>query len=126
MIILEEFRDMLDSIEEEIPEEFFRELNGGILLMENEKIHPKSKGDELKIMGEYVRSHTMGRLIYIYYGSFKAVYRDASYEVLYKEVKHTLLHELTHHLESLAGYRDLEVEDEIGIHNYLKSKEEIQ
>jgi len=30
-----------------------------------------------------------------------------------------LTHELTHHLESLAGERDLEIEDEIRLDRYL-------
>lgn len=119
---MEEFREYLDEACEQIPEEYYGELNGGVLLREEVKIHPKSNGDELKIMGEYVYSRTMGRLIYIYYGSFMAVYGEASKELLKREIKHTLEHELTHHLESLAGEKDLEIADEIQIHRYLERK----
>ncbi|MGF7011132.1 putative Zn-dependent protease with MMP-like domain [Lachnospiraceae bacterium PF1-22] len=122
MVSMEEFREYLDEACEQIPEEYYGELNGGVLLREEVKIHPKSNGDELKIMGEYVYSRTMGRLIYIYYGSFMAVYGEASKELLKREIKHTLEHELTHHLESLAGEKDLEIADEIQIHRYLERK----
>lgn len=119
MIEIEEFRGMLDDLVREIPEQYFTELNGGVLLLEGEKIHPKSRESELKIMGEYVRSRTMGRVIHIYYGSFIAVYGNSSYNFMKERVRETLRHELTHHLESLAGERDLEIEDEITIHQYL-------
>ena len=120
---VEEFRVLLDNILEEIPEEYFVDLNGGVCLEEKAKIHVKSVGDELKIMGEYVRSSTLGRSIWIYYGSFMDIYGHCSREKIYQELKKTVLHELTHHLESLAGFRDLEVEDEVQLGLYLKSKE---
>ncbi|MFV0362277.1 MAG: metallopeptidase family protein [Suipraeoptans sp.] len=120
MVSIEEFREMLDELAAEIPAEFYVDLNGGILLKEEVKIHPKSRGEDLKIMGEYVRSRYMGRLINIYYGSFMEVYGNLSYNVLRERVNDTLRHELTHHLESLAGYKDLEVEDEVFLHRYLE------
>lgn len=124
MVNAEQFREMMDDIIAGIPSEFLTELNGGILLLAEEKVHPRSVGSELKIMGEYVRSRAMGRLIYIYYGSFMAVYGHTSAAFLKSELRRTILHELTHHLESLAGYRDLEVEDEVSLHNYLQRKAE--
>lgn len=119
---VEEFRDMLDEILESIPEEYFVELNGGVQLIEETKIHPQSIGNELRIMGEYRRSGTLGRNIHIYYGSFMDIYGNCTKEQLYTRVRETVLHELMHHLESLAGYRDLEVEDEIALAKYKESK----
>lgn len=108
---IEEVHTMLDEIAEEIPEEFFEKLNEGIILLPEYKIHPESRlEDKLYIMGEYSKSIT-GRHIVIYYGSFKRVHSRVSMELLRKKLKDTLLHEFTHHLESLAGERGLEIKD---------------
>lgn len=115
---IEEVNDMLDKIATEIPVEFFAKLNEGVVLLEEYKIHPESRaGDTLYIMGEYSRSVT-GRNIKIYYGSFKNVYRGISNEELQQNLKHTLLHEFTHHLESLAGERGLEIQDSHDMKKY--------
>lgn len=119
---VEEFSDMLGDIMDEIPDEFYHELNGGVILKEEIKFHPQSIGEDLCIMGEYHTSTSMGRYIFIYYGSFMRVHGFRPYEELRHEVKHTLIHEFRHHLESLAGYRDLEVEDEVSINTYLQAK----
>ena len=112
---------MLSQIGEEIPGELFRHLNGGVVLLEACKAHPQSAGD-LYIMGEYSHRHDMGRCIYIYYGSFMRVYGYAPEDVLRKQLRGTLLHELTHHLESLAGERGLEVKDRIKLEEYRRAR----
>lgn len=112
---------MLDEISEEIPKEFFKELNEGVVLLPQSKTHPESRGDELLVLGEYSRSVT-GRNIKIYYGSFKRVYKGLSYEDLYEELKETLLHEFTHHLESLADERGLEIKDAIRLEEYRNKR----
>lgn len=115
---IEEVNDMLDKIATEIPAEFFNKLNEGVVLLEEYKIHPESRvRDKLYILGEYSRSVT-GRNIKIYYGSFKNVYRGISNDALYENLKHTLLHEFTHHLESLSGERGLEVKDSTDMKKY--------
>ena len=73
-------------------------------------------------MGEYIRNGAMSRNVHIYYGSFMAIYGHLSREQLKTRVRETVLHELMHHLESLAGYRDLEVDDEVKLHKYLGAK----
>ncbi len=115
---IDQVHDMLDKIATEIPAEFFDNLNEGVVLLEEYKIHPESRSsDTLYIMGEYCRSVT-GRNIKIYYGSFKNIYREISYDALYENLKHTLLHEFTHHLESLAGERGLEFQDHTDMKKY--------
>ncbi|MDR1001729.1 MAG: metallopeptidase family protein [Oscillospiraceae bacterium] len=69
-------------------------------------------------MGEYSYSRDLGRMITIYYGSFAAVYGYLTPEDLKKEIRRTLLHEFTHHLESLSGLSDLEVKDKIEMEQY--------
>ncbi|HCX65227.1 MAG TPA: hypothetical protein DHN33_08460 [Eubacteriaceae bacterium] len=119
MITIDEMQEMLEDIVSEFPKEFFKELNGGILLLEEAKLDPKSVRNDLYIMGQYHRGGSMGRYISIYYGSFQKLYGHFSEEKIRKRLRETVKHEFTHHLESLAGERSLEREDEIFMMNYL-------
>ena len=119
MVTIEEFDLMLDGIAQEIPAEFFGGLSGGIILREESKLHPEGTGD-LFIMGEYTSRRDMGRCIYIYYGSFLCAYGHLPRGALRGRLRATLLHELTHHLESLAGERGLEVEDRLQLEEYRR------
>ena len=115
---IEVVHKMLDEISEEIPAEFYDGLNEGIVLLPESKLHPESRvGNKLYIMGEYCRSIT-GRNIVIYYGSFRNVHFGISEADLQEELKHTLLHEFTHHLESRAGERGLEIKDQRNLNKY--------
>ena len=84
---IDEVHSILDEIADEIPLEFFKELNEGIVLLPGYRLHPESRnGDKLYIMGQYSKSIT-GRNIKIFYGSFKRVYRNASMRVLREKLK---------------------------------------
>ena len=120
MYTIDETQDMLDAIAEELPEEFFKDLNGGILLLPEEKLSPYALNDDLFILGEYQHGGMMGRLIKIYYGSFARMFSHVSRERYIEKLRETLLHEFTHHLESLAGVRDLEVWDEEQLAEYYR------
>jgi hypothetical protein len=61
----------------------------------------------------------MGRYIIIYYGSFIALFGHLSDEQMTRELRKTLRHEFTHHLESLAGEDGLEKEDDDFMRKYL-------
>ena len=121
MISIEEVNEMLDEIAAELPEEIFRDLNGGVSLLPDTRISSAAPDGGLYTLGEYRRDQ-MGRYIVIYYGSICAVYGSTTSARLRKHLKRILSHELTHHLESLAGERDLEVEDEIELDKYLRNK----
>ena len=122
MVNFEEFQDLIDEIIQTFPEEFFRELCGGVFAREYVKIHPASLHGELLIMGEYcIRPH-LGRFIIIYYGSFERIYGHLDKEALAVHLRKVLLHEFRHHLESLAGERDLEVEDAMQIAEYIERR----
>ncbi|MDR0249390.1 MAG: metallopeptidase family protein [Oscillospiraceae bacterium] len=112
MLSYAETGDLLDAMAEELPEEFFNDLNGGIVLLPQSKLHPESGGGDVYILGEYHRDAVLGRRIVIYYGSFEAVYPLAGREAVTRELRKTLRHEFTHHIESLAGERGLERKDE--------------
>lgn len=117
---IEEVHNMLNEIAEEIPKDFFKKLNEGIILLPNVKLHPESRPrNKLYILGEYRRSIT-GRNIAIYYGSFKRVHGHLSKEKLREKLKDSLLHEFTHHLESLAGEKGLEIKDKEDLERYRK------
>lgn len=119
MISLEEMEDLLDEIAAGFPREIFMELNGGILLLPETKMNPVGKNNDLYTMGAYHKGGSMGRYIVIYYGSFMKVYGRLGKESLKEKLTHTLKHEFTHHLESLAGERGLEIEDARFIAEYL-------
>ena len=123
MVEFEEFAKMLDEITQDIPKAFFNELNGGIILKEENKVHEESRDDDLYTLGEYCVCSQMGRQIIIYYGSFSKIYGNNKKKELKEKLKKTILHEFTHHLESLAGERDLEIEDEMFMAQYRKRLE---
>jgi hypothetical protein len=50
LITIEETETMLNEISEELPAEFYKELNGGILLLPNTEMHPEGKADDLYIL----------------------------------------------------------------------------
>ena len=109
VLTIDEVYDILDELAEELPPALFESLNGGILLLEDEVPDPEA-GEDIFIMGEYCWDE-LGRYINLYYGSFAAVLYDEPREVWVDELRTTLRHELTHHVEGLAGDRSLEVKD---------------
>lgn len=122
MIPIEEVEEILEEIATELPQEFYKELNGGIILLPDVRLDPAGLYKDLYIMGEYHSGGGLGRYIAIYYGSFERVYGHLSREGLKKQLAQTLKHEFTHHLESLAGEDDLEEEDERFLQDYLRRK----
>jgi predicted Zn-dependent protease with MMP-like domain len=117
MYTIDQVQEMLNDIAKEIPDMFFKHLNGGVILSEDIKAHHQSRGD-LFVMGEYRNWRAMGRSIIIYYGSFMRVYGNAPEHILREKLRETLLHEFTHHIESLAGERGLEIKDKIQMNKY--------
>lgn len=122
MISIEEMEAMLDEIAAGIPQEIYRELNGGIILLPEAKLNTMSRDNDLYILGEYHKGGSMGRYIAIYYGSFSCVYGHLGKEPLKEQLKHTLKHEFIHHIESLAGERGLEIKDAQYMADYLNRK----
>lgn len=119
---IEKAQAMLEQIAETIPAELYKELNGGILLLPQAKMSPHAVADDLYILGEYQSGGSMGRLIKIYYGSFEKLFGHLEEEAFKERLKKTLFHEFTHHLESLAGARDLEIEDARQLARYRKER----
>ncbi len=122
MVSLDEMEEMLDEIAAGIPQEIYKELNGGIILLPEAKLNSISNKNDLYILGEYHKGGNMGRYITIYYGSFVHVYGHLGREPLKEQLKRTLKHEFTHHIESLAGERGLEIKDAQFLADYLNRR----
>ncbi len=112
MVSIDEMRGLLDDLLNEIPYPIWVNLNGGIVLLPDVKLSLHSTEERpIYTMGEYHYSHGMGRSVRLYYGSIMAVYGHLSMDEMVKQLDKILKHELTHHLESMAGERELERED---------------
>lgn len=105
--------DLLDKVAEPFPEALFEGLNGGVHLVEDAMPDPEFPQAELYIMGEY-HEDLLGRYINLYYGSFAAVAarEDWEEEDWRTELRRTLSHELTHHMEGRGGLHALDDKDE--------------
>lgn len=113
----------LNEVAKDIPDDIYMHLNGGIVLLPDIRISPQSLQGDLYTLGTYFNDpYGLGRYIAIYYGSFVQVCRGQSVEEQKKSLRDVLYHELTHHLESLAGVRDLEVKDEQFMAEYREKK----
>lgn len=124
MITIDRFQELADEAAADIPQEFFDHLNGGIVILPQRKLHPESRPESpLCVMGEYTHSHMMGRNILLYYGSIMSGYGHLDDESLKNEIRRIILHEFTHHLESLAGTNQLEVDDAVRLRRYLSQFE---
>ncbi len=119
MITIDEMEILIEEIVERLPEDLFKGLNGGVILLPDEKENKNSQKNDLFILGEYHSGGIMGRYIAIYYGSFMHLYGHLSINRLRKKLMHTIKHEFTHHLESLAGEKDLEIDDAVKMQKYL-------
>ncbi|MBR2928374.1 MAG: metallopeptidase family protein [Oscillospiraceae bacterium] len=112
ILSIDEVGEILDCIVSELPKEILEGLNGGVCLLEDEMRPAGKAGDYSLLLGQYFASSALGRRVELYYGSFLASFRTSPREAWEEQLKKTLYHELTHHLEHQAGCRDLEVEDE--------------
>ena len=121
ILSFDEVGDLLDQMAEEFPEEFYRDMNGGISLLPQAVEDPA--GEALYIMGEYCND-MMGRYINLYYGSFAALaeQEDWSEEDWEDELYTTLTPEFPHHVEGLAGERGLEIRDQLELEQYKQEQ----
>jgi hypothetical protein len=108
---LRRFSNRANRFVESLPPRLLETLNGGII------IEPKAKYDgDYLIMGEYLEDPGLGRLVILYYGSFRESLGSAPENEWNEEIEETILHELRHHVESLAGIDDLSVEEMFELH----------
>ena len=103
MLSYEEAGAVLDELVDELPDGIFENLNGGVSFVEE----AVTSEDGRYTLGTYFRNE-MGRYVELYYGSFVELYGEMDDEIFRRRLKSTLHHELTHHIESMAGDRSLE------------------
>jgi hypothetical protein len=116
-VTYEAFVETAERLWAEIPEEFKRGLQG-LHILEEARPDPEEPG--LLRLGEYHDPgfpsvlggfEGIGRHIALFYGSFAALAAEEPGFDWEEEIWETLLHELRHHLESLAWRNDLVRED---------------
>ncbi len=121
MIGIEEYRQIISELMDELPEEFFRGLSGGVIVSEALVIPDYARGNDLFTMGQYQILSGMRQII-MYKGSFDRVYPQADAAEARELLRGILRHEFRHHLESLGGVHNsssLEAEDERKKQDYL-------
>lgn len=101
---------LLDELAEPFPEALFEGLNGGVHLVEEAMRDPELP--QVYILGEYCED-LLGRYINLYYGSFAALAEKEAWtpEDWREELRQTLSHELTHHMEGRSGLHALDDRD---------------
>lgn len=120
MVTLDQFEELANELYERIPEKFFHGLSGGIIINEQAEQRDPDLPD-VYVLGEYVEDdYGLGRYIVLYYGSFAALFGDEPTSVWQEELWETMIHEIRHHIESLAGIDDLEKEDELELAEFRR------
>ena len=113
MICMEEFREIISELLDELPEAFFRRLTGGVIVSEGTMVPDYAQNNDLYTMGQY-RVFSGVRQIVIYKGSFDRVYSMADADKARTVLRGVIRHEFRHHMEFISGIHDetsLEAED---------------
>lgn len=121
MISLEEYRSIISELMDELPEEFFRELSGGVIVSEALVIPDYARENDLFTMGQY-QIYSGVRQIVLFKGSFDRAYPYVDVTEARKLLRGILHHEFRHHLEFLGGIHNsssLKAEDEREKQAYL-------
>ena len=62
MISIDRFEEILSDLAEEIPQSFYEELNGGIVVEPGYLLHPEDRSGTLYVMGQYRIDPAMGKV----------------------------------------------------------------
>lgn len=112
LLTFDQAGEVLDALAEGFPEALFNGLNGGVNLLEAAVPDPEFPEGEMYILGEYC-CDLLGQYINLYYGSFAALaeQEDWDHQTWEEELRTTLSHELTHHMEARGGLHALDDRD---------------
>ena len=112
VLTFDQVGEVLDELADGFPAVLFDGLSGGGSLLEDPVLAPDFPEGELYILGEYC-DDLLGRYINLYYGSFAALAEreDWDEQVWREELRITLSHELTHHMEARGGLHALDDRD---------------
>ena len=126
MISTEEYQEIISELMDKLPEAFFRELTGGVIMSEALVIPDYARGDDLCTLGQYQVYYGV-RQIVMFKGSFDRLYPNVDVAQARGILRGVLRHEFRHHIEFLGGIRNsssLEAEDERKKQTYLAQREE--
>ena len=112
MLSIEEFETLANELYDEIPPALLKGLNGGIVI-EEDACQDDPDLPDVYVLGHYVEDPYLGCYIVLYYGSFAAILGDEPPEVWEEELWETMIHEVRHHVEAMAGESELDIEDMI-------------
>ena len=121
MIRMEEYKQIVSELLDELPEEFFRDLSGGVIVSNAMVIPDYAREGDLCTMGLY-KVFSGVRQIILYKGSFDRVHPRADAGEAKAILRGVLRHEFRHHLEYLGGIHgpsSLEAEDKREKRAYL-------
>ena len=125
MLSAREFSEIISELLDELPEAFFRELSGGVIVSEARAIPDYARGNDLWTLGQY-QVFSGIRQITVFKGSFDRVYPQVDADEARRILRGVLHHEFRHHLEFLGGIHNsssLEAEDERKKQAYLAGHE---
>ncbi len=125
MISTEEYKGIISDLMDELPEEFFRELTGGVIMSEALVIPDYARENDLCTLGQY-QVYSGVRQIVMFKGSFDRLYPQADVPQAREILRGVLRHEFRHHVEFLGGIHNsssLEAEDERKKRAYLARHE---
>ena len=121
MLSMGEYRAILSELMDELPEEFFRQLTGGVIVSEALVIPDYARGNDLFTLGQY-QVYAGVRQIVMFKGSFDRVYPQADAAEARERLRGILRHEFRHHIEYLGRIHNsssLEAEDARRRQDYL-------
>ncbi len=102
MLNIEEFKRIISELMDELPEEIYKDLNGGVIVSEAPVIPDYARGNDIYVMGHY-QVYSGIRQIVMFKGSFDRVYPYADADRARELLRGILRHEFRHHLEFLGG-----------------------
>ena len=121
MISTEEYKAIISDLMDELPEAFYRDLTGGVIMSEALVIPDYARANDLCTLGQYQVCYGV-RQIVMFKGSFDRLYPNADASEARGILRGVLRHEFRHHIEFLGGIRNsssLEAEDERQKQAYL-------
>ena len=121
MISIEEYRQIVSALMDEMPEEFYKDLTGGVVVSEAVVVPNYARSNDRFTLGQYQISAGIRQII-MFKGSFDCAYPNADTAETKKLLRGILRHEFRHHLESLGGVHNsssLEAQDEREKQEYL-------
>ena len=126
MISTEEYKAIISDLLDELPEAFFRNLTGGVIMSEALVIPDYARENDLYTLGQYQVYYGV-RQIVMFKGSFDRLYPQAGVSEAREILRGILRHEFRHHIEFLGGIHNsssLEAEDRRKKQAYLARHEE--